>query len=250
MSQPVTVSDLSPSSVEAATPASETTSEPRKSLPFLWFFAAAAPLAGIPWMLTFSEMFPGKSGTLCGFVLLSATLVAAIDDHRRGKIPNWITYPAFVWLLFLNLVFSVVPGEAVFFNRLGGIGLGSSLLGAVCCFAVVLVPYILGMGGAGDAKIAAVIGAALGVTDGLLALGLTFVVAALTMILYVIATKGPVFVFYTMYRRLGSWLVFWIVPPDSEQKRFLDAPLAMGPSFLFGVVFTITGAFQSLLTFS
>jgi Flp pilus assembly protein protease CpaA len=211
---------------------------------FLWLSAMVFPLLlGVPWILLTNGMLPGKAGTLIGFVLLLTGTVAAVDDHFRGKIPNWATYTALVWIFVLNLFGASFSGR----NVLGTVGITFSFAGAMSCFVIVLVPYLLGMGGAGDAKMAAVIGAGLGVADGLLALALTFIIAAVTMLLLTAAKKGPIFILYALYRRVGSWFVFWIVPPDHEQKAFLTEPLPMGQSFFFGTFFTVTGIFQTLL---
>lgn len=242
MNEPTTVDDAS-----GQNELSET-SQPKKNSRFLWWIGLSAPVVlGIPWTLGFFGLLPDRAGTWCGFVLLFTASVAAVTDHQWKIIPNWATYTAFLWLVLVSAVFTAVASPQVLVDQLGTVDIGSSLMGGLCCFVLVLVPYILGVGGAGDAKIAAVIGAGLGVRDGLLTLALTFVIAAFVMLLIVIVQKGPVFVVRSLFRRVGSWVFFWIVPPDRDQRQFLEAPLSMGPSFLFALIFVLTGILQDLL---
>ncbi len=99
---------------------------------------------------------------------------AAIWDLRTKRIPNWLTYPAIVLGLALNLALS------------GYAGLGASLLGTAAGTALLFVPFALGGMGAGDVKMLAAVGALAGpafvfrsfvygaVAGGLIAAGVLF----------------------------------------------------------------------------
>ncbi len=76
------------------------------------------------------------------------TLVAATLDFRTQKIPNYLTIPAAV----LGLVYHTFFGSGPLF-ALAGLAVG---------FVLLLLPFILGGGGAGDVKMLAALGAWVG----------------------------------------------------------------------------------------
>lgn len=215
----------------------------------LWLIATVAPLLLCPfWLLGGhgifqTDFFLWKNAGAA--ILLAACFAAAIDDVSHMKISNWITYPAFLWLVALSIAGAVLPGYR---SSITSVGIGEMLLGSLCCFVIVLIPYICGAGGAGDAKMAAVIGAGLGVQYGLIAIGTAFVIAAMLAIGGTVLEKGPVFVLRAFFRRVGSLFTFWVIPPSKEDRLFLKKSLPLGPSFFFGVLFTLTGWIPLLLT--
>lgn len=88
------------------------------------------------------------------FVFLAAvcalTLIAAFLDLRTRKLPNWLTVSGFVAAL-------------IFHTATGGLaGLGYSLLGFLTGFAILLLLWLTGGGGAGDVKLMGALGAWLG----------------------------------------------------------------------------------------
>jgi len=213
-----------------------------------WFAASVVPVVIGPIWVVFGVVFINDISvpcfTLTTLILVSATFAAAVDDTFRKRIANWITYPAFLWLFLVSLASSLFPGNTAW---LGSVGFGDMLLGFLCCFTIVLLPYIFGVGGGGDAKIAAVIGAGLGLQYGLIAIGFAFVLAAIFAIGRETIQKGPFFVVRTFYRRLGSWFSIWVLPPSEEGQKILNHPLPMGVSFFCGVVLTITDIIPSII---
>ena len=92
------------------------------------------------------------------FVFLTIVLlIAAINDIRFQRIPNWLTYPA---ILIAVAYHSVIKGFEGFLFSLEGMGLG---------IAVLIAPYLIGKVGAGDTKLMGVIGGLLGPQGVLLA---------------------------------------------------------------------------------
>jgi prepilin peptidase CpaA len=80
-------------------------------------------------------------------VVIAAVLVTTVTDVREFKIRNLVTLP----LLVSGLLYHGLVG--------GWAGLGSSFLGAVFGFGVLIALYIMGGIGGGDVKLFAAVGA-------------------------------------------------------------------------------------------
>jgi prepilin peptidase CpaA len=96
------------------------------------------------------------------FVVCVAVCVAVITDLRSLKVYNWLTIP----LLLSGLIFNFASDGFA-----GGISSGGAVLASL---AVLILPYALGVLGAGDVKLIAAIAAWLGAT-------VTFTMAALAL---------------------------------------------------------------------
>lgn len=81
---------------------------------------------------------------------IGCTLIAAVLDHRRGLIPNSLTYPC----LLAGLALAAFSG--------GLVGLAMSLAGMVAAGIVFLIAFAAGSCGGGDVKLMAALGAVLG----------------------------------------------------------------------------------------
>ena len=104
-------------------------------------------------------------------VLLLLVAIASVTDTTRGHIYNWTTYPGLLaGLLFQSLILS--DAGHLEFNATG---LTESLLGVVGCGGIMLACFLLSDMGGGDVKLLAVVGAFLGLQDGLTALLWTIV---------------------------------------------------------------------------
>ena len=94
---------------------------------------------------------------LCLALLLAA---AVWHDLRSHRIPNRLVVSGFLLGLTLNGLLpqlaTLPPGQ------MGGLGWGSSLLGAAAGLAVLLPMYLMRALGAGDVKLMAVVGAFVG----------------------------------------------------------------------------------------
>jgi Flp pilus assembly protein protease CpaA len=217
-----------------------------------WFAAFALPLlAGPLWCFAWSWQ-SHRLGTLSGFVLLAVLVVSALTDLRDNKIYNWATYTAFVWAVAINFTATLLasgegtsvlvfqPAEHVGPAMLGGIGLAQCLVGAAVCFAITFVAYDLSGGGAGDVKLAAVIGALLGVHDGILAVAYTYVFAAVGIILWSVYSRGPLALVKAVGRTLGAKLgPLWPFPPAADDSSLLLKPVALGPFFALGTILVL-----------
>lgn len=83
--------------------------------------------------------------------LAAVVIFAAVFDMRTGRIPNALTFPAMLAFAAAHAALSGLPG--LWFS-LAGLGAGLTFL---------LVPHLFGYLGAGDVKLMAVVGAALGI---------------------------------------------------------------------------------------
>ena len=132
-------------------------------------------------------------------VLATVLVVAAISDLRRGKVFNWLTYPAIVVGLGIGAAEGAMAGDAwgVLGERLLGFGFG---------FGVLFVAYLFGGMGGGDVKLMAAVGAVLGWPGVLHAVVYSFLVAAAIGLILMIARGRTGLVL----RRL--WLAVRILP--------------------------------------
>lgn len=113
--------------------------------------------------------------------LLAAVLVAAsVTELRRGKIYNWLTYPA----ILAGLAFGAVRGAVEAGSAWDGFV--NHALGFALAFGVLFLAYLLGGMGGGDVKLMGAVGAFLGWPAALYATFYSFLVgAALGLVLMV-----------------------------------------------------------------
>ena len=107
-------------------------------------------------------------------ILLVLLLIASISDCRSYKIPNWLTFGGSAFALIYSVFVPFSP-QLGFGWALGGFALGLSLM---------LPLYMLGMMGAGDVKLMAMVGAFLGMTHSLYAVLFVFVSGGLAALVY------------------------------------------------------------------
>ncbi|MBT2322947.1 prepilin peptidase [Variovorax paradoxus] len=102
-------------------------------------------------------------------VLFALLIVASVSDYRSYRIPNWLTFGGAAFALIYKTVIAVSPPTA-FLLAFGGLFLG---------FLVMLPPYALGVMGAGDVKLMAMVGAFLGIHETLQAVLFAFLVGGI-----------------------------------------------------------------------
>lgn len=221
---------------------------------FCWRAALALPLVvGPVWCVAWAATpIDHWLGTLAGMVLLAVLGTCAVTDVRSHKIYNWATYSAFLWAVLINLTTSALSsGESVLnqaYQRativgpqvLGGVGLGQCLAGAALCFLITLLGYHLSARGAGDVKLATVIGALLGVYDGIFAVAYSYIVAAVAIIIWSTWVNGPLALVTAMGRSFGALLgPLWPFPPRPSDSRLLLRPIPLGPYFAIGTLLVV-----------
>lgn len=83
-------------------------------------------------------------------LIICILLIAAANDIRNHRIPNWLTFPAMAGMILFH---TGMKGFEGFLFSLEGLGIG---------IAILILPYLMGGFGAGDVKLMGVVGAALG----------------------------------------------------------------------------------------
>ena len=140
-------------------------------------------------------------------IFLSALLITAASiDMRSHKIPNIVTYPSILIALTYN---SVANGTEGLLFSAAGIGVGTGIL---------IIPYLMGGMGAGDAKLMGAIGGFLGAKAVFFAFLLTAAVGGVYALIIVIIYRSK---FRGFFRRQFDTLVSFILTrkycPDTEK---------------------------------
>ena len=203
-----------------------------------WLAALALPLVvGPVWCLMWSSQHHWL-GTLAGLVLLAVLATCTVTDLRGHRIFNWVTYSAFLWAILINIAASAWPSAPP--EWLGGVGIGQSLIGAAMCFVITLAGYHMSGRGAGDVKLAAAIGALLGVQDGVFAVAYSYIVAAIAIIIWSTWVNGPLAIVKAGLRTVGSWVgPLWPFQPSSTDTELLLRPIPLGPYFAIGTLLVV-----------
>ncbi|MGE5605092.1 MAG: prepilin peptidase [Bacteroidota bacterium] len=150
-------------------------------------------------------------------------LSAALLDIKYRKIPNWLTFPAMLTGVILNLIFNFKSWHL-------------SLLGLLVGLLILLIPFILGGIGAGDVKLLMALGAFLGVKK-IISVGLCSGVAGGVLALLALTLQdGPVKVRHRLVLLVSS---IW----DKDIRRVIFRPdqtsklvIPYGPAILIGLI--------------
>lgn len=155
------------------------------------------------------------------WLVLLLAAVAAVTDVRDRKIYNWTTYPGILAGLSCNLWEGGIPAAE------------DGLWGLLACGGAMLVCFVFfpDLGG-GDVKLMAMLGAGLGLFDGILAMLWTFVLAMIAGLCVLIWTEGAT---RLARRMLALWHEAIVMrgrvapsPEDSPLRRWLYlAPAAL-----------------------
>lgn len=219
-----------------------------------WLAALIVPVClGPVWVGIFGLLWPESTlASATGFVVLLLLAVCTFTDLTWARIPNWATYSAFLWALAINAVGALclsadelsksTSGQPTLVSSLGAVGLGQSLLGGLVCFAIMLFIYQMAGGGAGDVKLGAALGALLGVERGVNALVVSYIIAGVATVSWVIWTIGPVILLKSCARKLGRYFFpWWVERPDVQQEQLLQSPVPMAAFFALGTLAVLGG---------
>lgn len=163
-------------------------------------------------------------------VLIPVLCIASVTDLSTRRIPNWLTYSALGFALSGAAVVSF--GTTVAVPRPDVVpGLRESVRGFAACFGIMLLVYYLSGTGAGDVKLAGVIGACVGVRAGVDTLLWTHLIAGTVMLAVILVRIGPVW--------LVRQLLFRLLPdrfamPVESHAATLSWPVPMAVFFSLG----------------
>jgi Flp pilus assembly protein protease CpaA len=208
-----------------------------------WFAALALPLVVGPlWCIAGTQLdLTGPArwlGTLAGFVLLATLATCAATDVRGNRIYNWTTYSAFLWAITVNVVASTWPTAPP--EWLGGVGIGQSFGGAALCFLITLAGYHMSGRGAGDVKLAAVLGALMGIHHGIFAVAYSYIVAAVAIIIWSTWVNGPLAIAKAAVRSIGKLFGhLWPWLPTASDSALMLKPIPLGPYFAIGTLLVV-----------
>lgn len=110
-------------------------------------------------------------------ILFGLLLTAAIIDYRSHRIPNWLVLSGALFGVIYNIAVPPFPHTSWLWP-LQGLGLG---------FVVFLPLYLLGVMGAGDVKLMAMVGAIVGPIDMVWVLLYSMIVGGVLSIMLVLA---------------------------------------------------------------
>jgi prepilin peptidase CpaA len=168
----------------------------------------------------------GEGGVL--LVLTAVLIAAAFQDVRFRKIPNWLT---------LSTATAAILGYTLL---RGSEGLLFSLSGALVGVALMILPYILGGMGAGDAKLMGAVGAILGargVFNAFLCAALIGGVYAIIVLISNGLLRKALSRYWLMLRTLAASRKFTYVPPSmAEEKPRLRYGIAIALGTLISVL--------------
>jgi prepilin peptidase CpaA len=157
-------------------------------------------------------------------ILLSSAMgVSVLEDLRRQKIPNLVTFPSMAVALAYHTISGGVGG---FIFSAGGLALGMGLF---------IIPYLLGGMGAGDAKLMGAAGAIMGPKGVLIASVLVYLAGglygAILLALHPRCAASFIRRLWTTIKTLCMTAQFIIIPPDKDEKQPIlrfAIPIAVG----------------------
>ena len=164
-------------------------------------------------------------------VLVVVLVIAAITDARRGKIYNWITYPAAAAGLIGHTLFGGLRGYE------GSMGLIGALAGLAVGFLPLLAAWLLGGIGGGDVKLMGAVGALGGWRFVLAAMFYGFAVAAVIAIVVMLKRR----ILRETLGRILRFLCLLLTP-----SKGADPATATSPKIPLGLALCIGSALALL----
>ena len=171
-------------------------------------------------------------------IFLSIILIAAaVNDLRFQKIPNLLTYPSMGIALVYHFIMSGLNG--LLFSA-GGLAVG---------IAVLILPYLMGGMGAGDAKLMGAVGAILGARGVFVAFLFTAIAGGIYALILLLVRRRAFKGFWQ--RNLATLKTFIFtrqfipIPEDgNEKKPRLCYGIAIALGTLFSVFLELSGCYS------
>jgi prepilin peptidase CpaA len=157
---------------------------------------------------------PGAMALAVLAILATFLLAAAWTDLRDQRVPNLLVFSGALLALLLH---AVLPAGEGFVSALpGGLGLAGSLTGLACGLLAFLPFYGLQAMGAGDVKLAAMVGAFLGPLDIWWALFFTLIAGGVLVV--AVALQRGVFARVLQNLKLLLFDLFFTICSRSRQR--------------------------------
>jgi prepilin peptidase CpaA len=184
----------------------------------------------------------GWWGSFAAGPVLLVLVVCTITDLHRHRIYNWATYSAFLWAIAAAIVVSSTNDQQ---SESSVVGFGDAIGGSILCFILMMFAYSLsGRRGAGDVKLAAALGAWLGIRMGLSTIIHTYAVAGVGVVSWLMIMAGPIRVLGYLLQTTGSLLLPKLVPPPKpESLPQVRLVVPMAPFFLIGTILAVSRVF-------
>ncbi len=161
-------------------------------------------------------------------VLVVVLIIAAVSDLRSGKVPNWLTYPAIVIGLAGHGIIGGIHGKS------DAMGLVGAAIGFTVGFFPLLLCWLAGGIGGGDAKLSGAIGALGGWRLALGAMLYGFIIAALMAVVVMIKRR----IVRQTLKRVWNTMALLVIPgsrPGNPTRA--DSPrIALAAALSLGTI--------------
>lgn len=166
-------------------------------------------------------------------VLCTALAIATFTDLKSQRIYNWLTFPLMLSGLIAHTVFGGLDGLGL---SAGGFGVG---------LAVMIVPFMFGMMGAGDVKLMAGIGAWLGTNATVTAFLFTCLAGGIYAIIILLKN-------FSLFKQVMSniWHTFLYMVNTKKFDYKPVAPEHTLPRLCYGVAIAVGTLGAMLLNYS
>jgi len=173
-------------------------------------------------------------------LLLALVAVAVVTDVTKHKIYNWNVYPGII----LGFVVNGIEGSLDKERTLSS-GLSHSLEGFLACGLIMLVCFVFFDMGGGDVKLIAMMGAFLGLDQGIEAMLWTFVLGGIGAAIILIWQIGVLHLLSRSFHhvllilRAKSW-----VPLTDAERQPLKRWLFLAPAAFAAICVVASGLFD------
>jgi prepilin peptidase CpaA len=166
-------------------------------------------------------------------LLLSILSISAIIDFRIQKIPNLITFPTVIIALLYHF----------FTNGLDGLIFSS--IGLITGIGLLIIPYMSGGMGAGDAKLMGAVGSVLGSKGVFVAFLLTAIVGGMYAVILILLNKKQFKGFFkkqlitlNLFILTRNLVLDPVANNDKKPKLCYGVAIALGPVIYMGLDFS------------
>ncbi len=161
--------------------------------------------------------------------LVVILIACAITDLRSRRIPNSLTYP------------TIVAALLYYFYLNGLDGLIFSTLGLMTGTCLLIVPYLMGGMGAGDAKLMGTVGAIVGVKGVIISFLLTAMIGGLYALLVIFTKRNHFKGFFSNHlHRFIAFILTGIISPGDTAVLRKRPKLCYGLAIALGSIIYIT----------